>query len=85
MPNNWLEGRTDRNDEVGSTTRASVEIADELLMYAIPQRRIVGIAEVQSHPIRGARTGEGALATAKQDPVANRDCGLRPLSDPRRH
>jgi hypothetical protein len=36
----------------------NVEIADELVMYAIPQRRIVGIAEVQSHPIKSAKTGE---------------------------
>jgi hypothetical protein len=58
MPDQWLEGRKDLHDEVGFTTRANVEIADELVMYAIPQRRIVGIAEVQSHPIRGQKTGE---------------------------
>jgi hypothetical protein len=44
--------------QVGFTTRANVEIADEPVMYAIPQRRIVGIAEVQSHPIKGPKTGE---------------------------
>jgi hypothetical protein len=58
MPDQWLDGRKDLHDEVGFTTRANVEIGDELVMYAIPQRRIVGIAEVQSHPIKSQKTGE---------------------------
>jgi hypothetical protein len=58
MPDQWLDGRKDLRDEVGFTTRANVEIADALVMYAIPQRRIVGIAEVQSHPIKSPKTGE---------------------------
>jgi hypothetical protein len=58
MPDRWLDGRKDLLDEVGFTKRASLEIGDELVMYAIPQRRIVGIAEVQSHPIKGTKTGE---------------------------
>jgi hypothetical protein len=58
MPDDWLHGRRDLHDEVGFTTRANVEIADELVMYAIPQRRIVGIARVDSHPIKSSKMGE---------------------------
>jgi hypothetical protein len=58
MPDPWLQGRRDLEDEVGFNKRAGVEIADELVMYAIPQRRIIGIAEVVSHPIMGAKEGE---------------------------
>jgi hypothetical protein len=58
MPERWLDARKDLHDEVGFSTRAKVDIADELVMYAIPQRRIVGIAEVQSHPSKRPKTGE---------------------------
>jgi hypothetical protein len=58
MPDRWLDGRKDLHDEVGFTTRANVEIADELVMYAIPQRRIIGIALVDSHPIKSPKTGQ---------------------------
>src|SRR5687768_16074717 len=58
MPDRWLDGRKDLQDEVGFNKRAGVEIADELVMYAIPQGRIIGIAEVVSHPIKGAKDGE---------------------------
>ena len=58
MPDRWLDGRTDLNDEVGFNTRASVGIGEDLVLYAIPQRKIIGIAEVRSHPIKGAKDGE---------------------------
>ena len=58
MPNPWLEGRNDLRDEVGFAKRAAVDVGEELVMYAIPQRRIIGIAEVMSHPIKADRAGE---------------------------
>jgi hypothetical protein len=58
MPDPWLEARRDLRDEVGFTKRAAVDIGEELVMYAIPQQRIIGIAEVVSHPIKGPKTGE---------------------------
>jgi hypothetical protein len=58
MPDPWLEGRRDLNDEVGFSKRAGVEIADDLVMYAIPQRKVIGIAEVRSHPIKRRKQGE---------------------------
>jgi hypothetical protein len=58
MPDPWLEGRRDLRDEVGFTKRAAVDIGEELVMYAIPQQRIIGIAEVASHPIKGNKAGE---------------------------
>ena len=54
MPDPWLTGRTDLNDEVGFATRANVEIGEELVLYAIPQRRVIAIAEVMSHPVFGS-------------------------------
>jgi hypothetical protein len=51
MPDPWLAGRLDLRTEVGFNTRASVDIGEELVLYAVPQRRIIGIAEVLSHPI----------------------------------
>ena len=58
MPDRWLDGRADLADEVGFTKRAGVEIGEELVMYAIPQGKIIGIAEVVSHPIKGRKDGE---------------------------
>lgn len=58
MPDPWLDGRKDLLDEVGFPKRAAVDIGEELVMYAIPQRRIIGIAEVTSHPIKGTKQGE---------------------------
>jgi hypothetical protein len=58
MPDPWLEGRRDLRDEVGFTKRAAVDIGEQLVMYAIPQQRIIGIAEVGSHPIKGTKAGE---------------------------
>jgi hypothetical protein len=58
MPDPWLVGRTDLQDEVGFTRRAAVDIGEELVMYAIPQGRVIGIAEVVSHPIKGRQDGE---------------------------
>ncbi|HEX5468573.1 MAG TPA: hypothetical protein VFW80_05965 [Gaiellaceae bacterium] len=58
MPDRWLDGRPDLADEVGFSSRAGVDIADDLVMYAIPQRRIIGIAEVLSHPIMNPKDGE---------------------------
>jgi hypothetical protein len=51
MPDPWLTGRTDLHSEIGFTKRAKVEIGEELVLYAIPQRRVIGIARVTSHPI----------------------------------
>lgn len=58
MPDPWLDGRKDLQDEVGFTKRAAVDIGEELVMYAIPQQRIIGIAEVVSHPIKDNKAGE---------------------------
>lgn len=51
MPDPWLTQRADLREEVGFTTRARVDIGEELVLYAIPQRKLIGIAEVVSHPI----------------------------------
>jgi hypothetical protein len=51
MPGPWLTGRSDLHHEVGFSKRANVEIGEELILYAIPQRRVIGIAKVNSHPI----------------------------------
>jgi hypothetical protein len=58
MPDRWLDGRKDLHDEVGFTKRAAVDIGEELVLYAIPQRKIIGIAEVLSHPIKRRKDGE---------------------------
>ncbi len=50
MPDDWLAGRTDLRDEVGFDKRARVEIGEELVLYAIPQGKVIGIAKVNSHP-----------------------------------
>jgi hypothetical protein len=55
MPDQWLAGRSDLHEEVGFATRAKVEIGDELILYAIPQRKIIGVAEVLSHPIKSGK------------------------------
>jgi hypothetical protein len=60
MPDAWLTGRTDLQHEVGFTTRANVEVGEELVLYAIPQRKIVGIAEHRDH------TGEPTCARQGQ-------------------
>lgn len=52
MPDPWLTKRADLRDEVGFTRRAAVDIGEELVLYAIPQRKVIGIAEVASHPVR---------------------------------
>jgi hypothetical protein len=36
---------------MGFSKRANVEIGEQLILYAIPQRRAIGIAKVNSHPI----------------------------------
>ncbi len=51
MPDPWLTGRSDLREVVGFTTRANVDVGEELVLYAVPQRKIIGIAEVVSHPI----------------------------------
>lgn len=43
--------RPDLRSEVGFSQRAAVDISDELVFYAVPQRKIVGLARVASHPI----------------------------------
>jgi hypothetical protein len=55
MPDPWLTGRADLRTEVGFGSRANVEIGEELVLYAIPQRKVIGIAEVTSHPIRSGK------------------------------
>jgi hypothetical protein len=52
MPDPWLTGRSDPHTEVGFNKRANVEIGEELVLYAIPQRKVIGIAAVNSHPIK---------------------------------
>lgn len=55
MPDPWLTNRSDLRDEVGFGTHSNVEIGEELVLYAVPQGRIIGIAEVISHPIRSGK------------------------------
>lgn len=55
MPDPWLTERSDLTSEIGFGSRANVEIGEELVLYAIPQRKIIGIAEVTSHPIRSGK------------------------------
>lgn len=55
MPDPWLTERSDLKSEVGFGSRANVEIGEELVLYAVPQRKIIGIAEITSHPIRSAK------------------------------
>jgi hypothetical protein len=51
MPDPWLTGRSDLQNEVGFNKRATVDIGEELVLYAIPQGKIIGIAKVNSHPV----------------------------------
>jgi hypothetical protein len=55
MPDPWLTERSDPRSQVGFGSRANVEIGEELVLYAIPQRKIIGIAEVTSHPMRSGK------------------------------
>jgi hypothetical protein len=55
MPDPWLTKRADLQSEVGFGSKANVEIGEELVLYAIPQRKVIGIAEVTSHPIRSGK------------------------------
>jgi hypothetical protein len=55
MPDPWLAGRADLRDEVGFTKRAAVDIGEELVLYAIPQRKIIGLAAVASHPMKSGK------------------------------
>ena len=55
MPDPWLLGRLDLHNEAHFTTRAGVEIGEELVLYAVPQRRVIGLAEVVSHPVHSGR------------------------------
>jgi hypothetical protein len=52
MPDPWLTKRSDLRNEVGFNKRAAVDIGEELVLYAIPQRRVIAIAKVNSHPVR---------------------------------
>jgi hypothetical protein len=52
MPDPWLTKRSDLYNEVGFNKRATVDIGEELVLYAIPQGKIIGIAKVNSHPVR---------------------------------
>jgi hypothetical protein len=51
MPDPWLTGRSDLRTEVGFNKRASVEIGEELVLYAVPQGKAIALARVKSHPI----------------------------------
>lgn len=51
MPDPWLTKRSDLRNEVGFNKRATVDIGEELILYAIPQGKIIGIAKVNSHPV----------------------------------
>lgn len=53
MPDPWLSGRSDLREEVGFNKRARVEIGEQLVLYAIPQRKIIALAQVSSHPAPG--------------------------------
>jgi hypothetical protein len=55
MPDLWLTDRSDLRREVGFTKRAAVDIGEELVLYAVPQGKIIGIAEVLSHPARSRK------------------------------
>jgi hypothetical protein len=50
MRDPWLTGRSDLHDEVGFSKKASVEVGEELVLYAIPQAKVIGLAKVVSHP-----------------------------------
>jgi hypothetical protein len=52
MPDPWLTGRSDLREEVGFNKRATVDIGEQLVLYAIPQRKVIALATVHSHPIR---------------------------------
>jgi hypothetical protein len=54
MPEPWLTERSDLHTEVGFNKKANVEIGERLILYAIPQRKVIGLAEVKSHPKKGA-------------------------------
>lgn len=53
MPDPWLTERSDLHSEVGFNKRANVEIGEELVLYAIPQRKVIGLVKVNSHPVTG--------------------------------
>lgn len=55
MPDPWLTGRSDLSEEVGFTKRAAVDIGEDLVLYAIPQRKIIGLAAVASHPQKSGK------------------------------
>jgi hypothetical protein len=50
MPDSWLTGRSDLRNEVGFNKKASVDVGEELVLYAIPQGKVIGLAKVVSHP-----------------------------------
>jgi hypothetical protein len=40
----------DLQEEVGFSKRATVDVGEELVLYAVPQGKVIGIAKVISHP-----------------------------------
>jgi hypothetical protein len=50
MPDPWLTERSDLQTEIGFNKAAKVETGEDLVLYAIPQRKVIGIARVNSHP-----------------------------------
>ena len=58
MPERWLDGRKDLRDEVGFTRQAAVDIGEELVLYAIPQRKVIGITEAALESAFDASRGD---------------------------
>jgi hypothetical protein len=81
MPDPWLTERSDLRSEVGFGSRANVEIGEELVFYAIPQRKIIGIAEVTSHPIRSAKEERWPWRSKVRLKLAISDYGRAPDLD----
>ena len=50
MPDPWLTERADLREEVGFNKKASVDVGEDLILYAIPQGKIIALAKVRSHP-----------------------------------
>jgi hypothetical protein len=82
MPDPWLTGRTDLHNEVGFTKRAKVEIGEELVLYAIPQRKVIGIARVKAHPVWNGKHARWPWRSETNLELAIADYGRAPdLSD----
>ena len=56
MPDPWLTGRSDLREEVGFNKRATVDVGEQLVLYAIPQQK-------------GDRACNGPLASHPERPI----------------